>query len=245
MEVVLVFGLLGLSLFLYPAVRSKTVNSGSVTGMFLSMLLIGYSFEAKRINGFLTGSRSGIFVITALAVLALLAMAITIAMIGAWRLKPDPNATLIVLGCKVDGDRPSVILASRLKAARRYLESHPEARCILAGGKGAADNLAEADCMYDYLVKSGIASARLYRENRSTSTRENLVFSQEIISRYHLSQEIAIVTSEFHQYRAGLIARELGFKPTVVIARTPAVYFLTYYIRELYGILLEWINRKR
>ncbi len=245
MEVLLLAGLLGLFLFMYPVLAAKIVNIGNVTGIVLLLLLVGYAFNADWINSWLSGSAMGVLILTIMTVLIAVALVITGAMIGTWRLKPNPEATVIVLGCKVDGDRPSAILTSRLKAALSYLERHPEANCILSGGKGADEKIAEADCMYDYLLKSKIASSRLYREDRSTSTRENLQFSQEIISRHHLNQEIAIVTSEFHQYRAGLIARKLGFNVTAVVARTPMMYFGTFYVRELYGILLEWITRKR
>lgn len=245
MEIILLGGLVALFLFLYPVFAAKTVNVGNGTGIVLALLLIGYAFKADQINSWLIGSDLGIMLLTLIMIVVVVVLMATFAMVGAWRLKPSGAATVIVLGCKVEGDRPSAVLTSRLKAARRYLENHPEAECILSGGKGADENITEAECMYDYLVKAGIASSRLYREDRSTSTRENLLYSLEIIIRRHLNWEIAIITSEFHQYRAGVIARKLGLKPAAVVARTPVMYFLTLYIRELYGILLEWIIRKR
>ncbi len=94
--------------------------------------------------------------------------------------------------------------------------------------------------MYRTMVADGIDASRLYREDRSTSTRENLAFSAQVIRDNHLSSCIAIATNEFHMYRAGLIAEKQGLSYTSVPAHTSWWLFATFYIRELYGILHEW-----
>ena len=133
------------------------------------------------------------------------------------------------------------MLASRLDAAYEYLTEHPDAICIVSGGQGPDESMPEAECMYLYLTEKGIASERIYQENRSTSTRENLLFSQEIIEAEGLNPEIAIVTNEYHEYRAGMVADALEMEYSAVPARTPLWLFPTYYIRELYGIIYEWV----
>ena len=95
--------------------------------------------------------------------------------------------------------------------------------------------------MYRYLVDKGIDPERLCREEESTNTRENLLYSARLIEEQGWPGEIAITTSEYHQYRAGLIARELGISFGANPARTVIWLFPTYYVRELYGILYEWI----
>lgn len=117
---------------------------------------------------------------------------------------------------------------------------HPDSVCILSGGQGSDEIISEAECMYRYLTEKGIDPDRLYQEDRSASTRENLAFSREIIEAEHLNPHIAIATSEFHEYRAGKIAESLGLDHSAVPGRTPGYLFAAYYVRELYGILYEW-----
>ena len=81
--------------------------------------------------------------------------------------------------------------------------------CIWWNGRGR--KISEAECMYRYLTKKGINSSRIIKEDKSTSTRENLRFSKKIMEEKGLGNNIAIATSEYHQYRASQIAKSLGF----------------------------------
>ena len=60
--------------------------------------------------------------------------------------------------------------------------------------------------MYQYLVSKGIDPHRLYQEDKSTSTRENILFSYQLIKKENLPKAITIITNEFHEYRAQTIA---------------------------------------
>lgn len=55
-----------------------------------------------------------------------------------------------------------------------------------------------------------------------------------------MPEEIAIVTNEFHEYRAGVIAGRLGLSYGAVSAKTAWWLLPTYYARELFGVLYEW-----
>lgn len=241
-------GVLGLIWFLTPFAVGRIMNLGNGTGAVLMALIMAYGAFMPKINqaikklyaqkigkGILTG-----IVIIAVAIV-LLAGVETAFMIKAATAKPSENATVVVLGCRAYGSRPSIMLASRLDAAYEYLTEHPDAICIVSGGQGPDESMPEAECMYLYLTEKGIAPERIYQENRSTSTRENLLFSQEIIEAEGLNPEIAIVTNEYHEYRAGMVADALEMEYSAVPARTPLWLFPTYYIRELYGIIYEWV----
>ena len=91
------------------------------------------------------------------------------------------------------------------------------------------------------LTEKGIARDRLYKEDRSTSTRENLLYSKKIIEEKNLDPQVIIVTNEFHEYRASVIAEHTGIKPSAVCGKTAWWLLPTYYLRELYGIVFEWI----
>lgn len=162
-------------------------------------------------------------------------------MIRASKSAPGDETVMIVLGCGVNGDRPSLMLTERLDAAYDYLNTHEEVVCILSGGQGKGENISEAECMYRYLTEKGIAQNRLYKEDRSTSTRENLLYSKKIIEEKNLDPQVIIVTNEFHEYRASVIAEHTGVKPSAVCGQTAWWLLPTYYLRELYGIVFEWI----
>ena len=95
--------------------------------------------------------------------------------------KPEPGAdAVIVLGAAVRGDVPSATLAARLDCALEYLKKSPETRAIVTGGQGDGENVTEASAMRAYLEARGIDSERIYEEDQSASTLENLQNAQEI-----------------------------------------------------------------
>ncbi len=244
----IVVGFLGLIWFLTPYAVGRIMNIGNGTGAVIMVLMVFYGILFHKINQVikkLYATKPGKFILGAVAaavsVIIVLAGVETAFMIKAVANKPSEAATVVVLGCRAYGSRPSIMLASRLDAAYEYLTEHPDAICIVSGGQGPDESMPEAECMYLYLTEKGIAPERIYQENQSTSTRENLLFSQKIIAEEGLNPEIAIVTNEYHEYRAGMIADALEMEYSAVSARTPLWLFPTYYIRELYGIIYEWV----
>lgn len=151
---------------------------------------------------------------------------------------------IIVLGAAVRGDTPSRALVERMEAARAYMVSHPDAVAIVSGGQGDGENLSEAEAMYKWLTANGIDGSRLIIEDRATSTYENLKYSFDIINSRGQEQDIsiAVVTSEYHIYRAKLLADSLGAEVGGIPAKTsaPAVK-LNYFIREAFGVTYQWI----
>ena len=147
--------------------------------------------------------------------------------------------TLIVLGTTVNGTEPSLMLKQRLDAAVEYLNTYPDARCIVTGGKGDEHNLSEAQCMYNYLTAAGIDAGRITMEDRATTTVENLRNVRSMLD----TNEVDILSSDFHLYRAGLIAKDAEFIPTLIPAKTePFSLLAPWFLREIfayYGYLLS------
>lgn len=119
---------------------------------------------------------------------------------------------VIVLGAGVNGDVPSLSLQNRLLAAQRWLTNHPDSKAILSGGQGPGENISEAQCMYQWLTQYGIAGERLLLEDQSRSTRENFKYSAALLQADNggvLPEQVAVISSEYHLYRAGLLAEQL------------------------------------
>lgn len=238
--------------FAVPLVLSVNLNIGNATGIVVSVLLFLYALFLPR---FCRGWRQRrkkrgvrwLFygICSVLVGIAFLALVESVFMFSATQKEPQDNAIVVVFGCRVYGERASLSLEERLKAALHYLKEHEEAVCIVSGGQGDGEDISEAECMYRYLLEHGIEASRVYREGRSTSTRENLLYSKQIIEENGWEPNIAIVTNEYHMYRAGRIAEALGMDYGAVCGRSAWWMFPTHYVRELYAILYEWLGLHR
>lgn len=234
--------------FALPLSLSVSFNLGNATGLAVSVLLFLYALFMPWVHGILATWRNHKVlrwlhwgILSVVVLVAVLVMVESTCMIVAANKEPKPGATVVVLGCRVYGERASLSMVERLNAAYEYLLEHPDSVCVLSGGQGDGENITEAECMYRYLVNKGIDTERLYKEEASTTTRENLLFSKQLIEEQGLNPVIAIATSEYHEYRAGLIAKSLGIEYAAVPGETAIWLFPTYYVRELYGILYEWV----
>lgn len=148
---------------------------------------------------------------------------------------------IIVLGAAVHGDTPSLSLVERVSTAYDYLTAHPDCIAVVSGGQGSNENMSEAEAMYRWLTDKGIASERIILEDKSTSTLENLKFSLEKIRAHGGSTDsIAVVSSEYHIYRAKLIAQSLGLDADGIPARTGYISVrINYFIREAFGVVYQ------
>jgi len=162
----------------------------------------------------------------ALPVLALAAFVVACLHIGQHsHAASKPNLDyIIVLGAQVRADGPSIVLRHRLETAADYLAANHETRCIVSGGQGANEPESEAAAMKRFLVQSGVADGRILLEDRSTTTRENLALSSELIDEQDAS--VGIVTNDFHMFRALAMARRLGLGDPVGIAAPSSRFFL-------------------
>ena len=156
-----------------------------------------------------------------------------------------PVSAVIVLGAGVNGETPSLTLRTRIDAAAAYLEEHPDVPVVLSGGQGPGEAITEAECMRRALVRRGADESRLYPEERSTSTQENLRYSRAILEELGVdpARRVAIVTSDFHLCRARLM---WGGDTAAVPAHLPsALYFqcltVNYFIREAFGLAAYFV----
>ena len=149
---------------------------------------------------------------------------------------------VIVLGAGINHEEPSPALRTRLNAARSYMERHPDIPVILSGGLGLGETVTEAEVM-KWALSNGDPKwdARLFPEGRATSTAENFRYSCEILREIGIDPEnstIAVVTNDFHIYRAKLIAERMGMEVVGVPAELPWWWVnLTCYVREAFALV--------
>lgn len=146
--------------------------------------------------------------------LALLAAVLVMMAVQAGNRPGPEDCTVVVLGCQVSANgEPTVMLRDRIDAAYDYLTAHPESRCVASGGQNDNEPISEASCIRNTLVARGIHPDRIYLEDRSRSTEENLTFSAELIRKEGLPARVAIASDNFHQLRAAVWARRGGLDP--------------------------------
>lgn len=226
-----------------------------ILGIFFHFALVGYEFLAYALWGiagligfyWLCPKKRLRHIVTGILAVGLLFASITGIQIAA-AAQGDPAEDcpyLLVLGAGVNGTEPSLALKSRLDAAYEYLDAHPESVAIVSGGQGIGEDITEAKCMYDYLVAKGISADRIWQEDKSTSTRENFLFSLDLIAQKtgQTATELNVVSNEFHLYRAGKIAENLGLTAHGIPAKTPnPILLASFSIRE---ILVVWYYQLR
>ena len=147
---------------------------------------------------------------------------------------------LIVLGAGLRGESPSEVLKYRLREAVKYYALYPDTIFILSGGQGADEPLTEAEAMKRYLVRKGIPEKNIIKEEKSTSTYENLQFSNEILKNSN-SKNAGVMSNSFHMYRVKMIAAKLNIPLKTVYAGTPEIVFPNYMLREYFA----YFNEKR
>lgn len=229
---------------LAPLLVSGILNVGVVTlgiGGILSVTAMLFYPAVRRVLQRLWKKRWRrillLTVMVILLVLLILFILVSGLMLHAAAKQPPENATVIVLGAAIRGDQPSSMLAARLDAAQKYLEQNPDAVCIVSGGQGADEAFTEAYVMKNYLLEKGIEEERIYMEDRSTNTYENIAFSKQLMEEQGLNTEVVIATQEFHQYRAQSFARRAGLeKVGACTCRTPAHLIGCYWVREFAGV---------
>ncbi len=145
---------------------------------------------------------------------------------------------IIVLGAHVDGTRLTLALLERTRRALQYLEENPETKAVLSGGKGAGEQMSEAEAMYRYLTSHGIEATRLILEDRSTNTKENLTYSLKKIGSPDAS--VGVVTNNFHVFRGVAIGRKCGCRNIYPVpSRYRSWRLLIYVPREILAVIKD------
>lgn len=138
---------------------------------------------------------------------------------------------MVVLGFGlVRGDQVPPLPASRLDRARTLRDQQTERHgrgpvLITSGGQGPDEDHAEAHAMAQYLIEPWASSHDILRECASRTTEQNLHYSHVIMERVTAGYRCAIVTSNFHSLRAGVLPRRVGVRGHALGAPT-ARYFL-------------------
>jgi len=218
---------LGLALLVYTGLAVAVVCTDSI-GLFTWLLLLGLP------AGYLG------FAFTAFLVYGSLYPALMARRGGS-------VDAVVVLGSGLIDGRVPPLLASRLRRARQVFErlaarGTPARVLVTSGGRGPDEPVAEAQAMAEYLVEGGMPEDLVMVEDRSRNTDENLGNTAGLLAALGITGPIAVVTSDFHAFRAALLMRRHGLAGYGVGAPTARYYWPSAVIREFVAVLRDHLR---
>lgn len=229
-------------------VVSSNLNLGSILVWLLTGVCILYTLFWRKVDPLLTKTVWGRILLGLFLIIGIIAI-VTLAVIVSRQVDNTATGeeeTLVVLGCAVHGERPSLVLEYRLRAALEFHKQNPAATIVVCGGRGHDERISEALAMQRWLVQNGVPAEQIIMEDKSTSTEENFRFAAEILRQRGAdpAQPVAYVTNGFHCYRAGKYAQREGFvQARAVPAGMPVMQMPASYLREICAVLFYWVFR--
>lgn len=236
----------GVGLFLNGALMSLVSNFN--LGVVLTNLSgIFFIFWGAFYNKIQEKTKSGVLKWVKWAVIAVvLTEALLVGFLALYgqvdNVKYDEDA-VIVLGAGIRGDRVTVPLAYRLNAAVEYHRKNPDAVIVVTGGQGFQETVTEAYAMEKYLLNKGVAPDKIIKEERATSTNENMRFSKELLDEHFEGDySVVVITNNFHIYRGVSIAKIEGLENVYHKHAGLRWYNMApCYLRESLAVLKMWV----
>lgn len=136
---------------------------------------------------------------------------------------PRPVDTAVVLGFGLlRGGAVSPVFEARIARGVALRRDGLARRLLLTGGVGAHPP-AESVAAHARAVALGVPEADLLREDRSHTTRENMIEARRVLREAGVPEgPVAVVSDTFHLARARRLARDAGLDPVMVSAVSPA-----------------------
>ncbi len=232
--------ILGIACILYYVILAVYAGPAFNFGWFwialgAAFLLIAYLGRFPN-SAALTWTRRILLIIVAAGIVLLVVLG-SFVIKGMTTQEPESLDYVIVLGTQVKGSTPSRALRRRMVKAIDAAQTYPQAALILSGGKGKGENISEAECMREYLTENGVDEGRIILEDQSTTTQENLIFSDRLTG--CSKKSCGIISNDFHICRALLLARKLGYQDAYGLpGQGDSLMELHYIVRESVGIFV-------
>lgn len=152
---------------------------------------------------------------------------------------------IIILGCGIrkDGTLPN-LLKARVDRAVEFagMQMHATGKDIVfvpSGGQGPDEIMPEAEAVKNYLLSRGIREDKILVEDKSENTYENIKFSSQLIENVKKDAKVAFSTTNYHVFRAGVIADEQNLEIEGIGAKTRTYYWINAFIREFVATLVS------
>lgn len=148
----------------------------------------------------------------------------------------------IVLGAALWNGQPSPALKERCNLAIELYHRGQVDRLILSGGLGE-NGISEAEGMRQYLVERGVKNEHLILEDRSTNTKENLLFTSKILQN-EKSKQLVLITHDYHMYRALNYAHQVGLSPDAAPVHSKVLFIPYHKARECLALIKQLVLKQ-
>jgi uncharacterized SAM-binding protein YcdF (DUF218 family) len=166
--------------------------------------------------------------------------------LAAARAAPGGSADgVLVLGRELVDDRPSAVFRARLEHGAALLAAGRGDRIVVSGGWTGTATRSEAAAGREVLLELGVAPERIWTEEQSRHTLENLSHVRATLAGHGLAPRVALVTDPLHLARATALARGLGLdvQPAPARAAPPRTGSPGWWARALReACLLHWYH---
>lgn len=230
--------------------RAFTNLLGVIATILWAAAFFGIRAFHQSMGAFITNPYVFVLVDSALAAVLAYALALFLgvsitALLAARHTPSFPRDYLIILGCGLrDDGTPTPLLAGRVDAARGFAKRQVEAgfdapAFVPSGGQGSDEICSEAESMGRYIGAD--SGARILLEDRSTTTRENMAFSAQVIEADAgapaSEQRVAFSTTNYHVLRGYVFAHMAGMEAEGIAAPTKLYFWPNAFLREFVGML--------
>jgi uncharacterized SAM-binding protein YcdF (DUF218 family) len=115
----------------------------------------------------------------------------------------------VILGSTVWNDKPSPVFRERINHGIWLYKNGYVKYLIFTGGFGKNSLVSEASVARDYAIKNSIPSDKIFIEEYSRITFENLIYAKKIIEQNNFNK-IIIVSDPLHMKRAITMAKDIN-----------------------------------
>lgn len=216
--------IIGAVLTVNAAVMSVTsnMNMGLVVNFVLGLVLLVYGMLPKQTTERIPKWLKGLFFG---GIGVLLCFAVFLFGFGLNDTVRGDEDAIVVLGSGIRGEMLTVGLKNRLDEAAECYRQNNDALIVVSGGQGPQEDITEALAMERYLLSLGIPQEKILKEENATGTYENFLYSKEILDNtLGKNYKVCFVTSEYHVFRAGILAGNTGVANTTHSHSSTAVY---------------------
>ncbi|MGX9718656.1 YdcF family protein [Stenotrophomonas acidaminiphila] len=178
----------------------------------------------------MSGRRAGLFDwlwrLCVLVLLWLLGVAAWIIWVGD-RDQAAPADAIIVLGAAAYDAKPSPVFEERIRHGLDLYRQGYAPKLIFTGGFGGAGaRFSESQVARRYALKQEIPARDILIENRSRTTRQNLVEAKRLMDAHGMHRAI-LVSDPLHMARALRLSKELGID--ALASSTPSTRFRSFH----------------
>jgi uncharacterized SAM-binding protein YcdF (DUF218 family) len=212
---------------------------GNAIAFIAGVFLIGLYFIYPKLQRRL---RSWIKAVFLCGMTFMITMMIFVGIKGTKNTTTFDEDAVLVLGCGIRGEMPLPTMQQRLNKCLDYLQYNPDVLIVVSGGQGYNEAISEAEAMKRYLIAKGVNTSQIITEDQSRNTLQNMQFSKQILDNHFPSgYTLVCITSNYHAYRAMVLATKQSLNPTSYNAETTWYLYPSAFSREILSICKMWV----